>query len=51
LRSFFAPRIKDLTGGERILAQSLETIAQCTSLREHVGEKSLATWAEVHAVH
>ncbi|MDR3389515.1 MAG: M1 family aminopeptidase [Rudaea sp.] len=48
LRNFFEPRIKDLTGGERILAQSLETITQCNSLREHVGEKSLATWAEAH---
>jgi alanyl aminopeptidase len=51
LRNFFEPRIKDLIGGERILAQSLEGIAQCNSLREHVGEKSLATWAEAHAVH
>ncbi len=48
LRNFFEPRIKDLTGGERILAQTLEGIAQCNSLREHVGEKSLATWAEEH---
>ncbi len=46
LRSFFEPRIKDLAGGARILAQTLETINQCNSLREHVGEKSLATWVE-----
>jgi cytosol alanyl aminopeptidase len=51
LRNFFASRIKDLTGGERILAQSLEGIAQCNSLREHLGEKSLATWAEAHPAH
>jgi alanyl aminopeptidase len=48
MRNFFEPRIKDLIGGERILAQSLESISQCNSLREHVGEKSLATWAEAH---
>jgi alanyl aminopeptidase len=51
LRNFFEPRIKDLIGGERILAQSLEGISQCNSLREHVGEKSLATWAEAHPAH
>jgi alanyl aminopeptidase len=51
LRNFFEPRIKDLIGGERILAQSLEGISQCNSLREHVGEKSLATWAETHPAH
>jgi cytosol alanyl aminopeptidase len=51
VRSFFAPRIKGLTGGERNLAQVLEGTGQCASLREHVGEKALATWAEAHPVH
>ncbi len=51
MRNFFEPRIKDLIGGERILAQSLEGISQCNSLREHVGEKSLTTWAEAHPPH
>jgi len=48
LRTWFAPRIKNVVGGERALAQVLEGIDQCTALREHVGEKSLATWAEAH---
>ncbi len=48
LRDWFAPRIKTVIGGERSLAQSLERVNQCASLREHVGEKSLATWAEQH---
>jgi alanyl aminopeptidase len=46
LQQWLAPRIKDVIGGERALAQSLEGVAQCTALREHVGEKALATWAE-----
>ena len=51
LRGFFAPRVKNMIGGERALAQSLEGISQCASLREHVGEKPLATWAETHPAH
>jgi alanyl aminopeptidase len=46
LQAWLAPRIKDVIGGNRALAQSLEGVTQCTALREHVGEKSLATWAE-----
>ncbi len=45
LRAWFAPRIKTIIGGERTLAQSLESIDQCTALREHVGEQALAEWA------
>jgi len=46
LQAWLAPRIKDVIGGNRALAQSLEGVTQCTALREHVGQKSLATWAE-----
>jgi cytosol alanyl aminopeptidase len=49
MQTWFAPRIKDVIGGERALAQSLEGASQCASLREHSGEKSLANWAEEHA--
>jgi alanyl aminopeptidase len=49
LQQWFAPRIKQVIGGERALAQSVEGVEQCASLREHNGEKSLATWAETHA--
>jgi len=48
LRAWFTPRLKTIVGGERALAQSLESIDQCTSLREHVGEQTLATWAASH---
>jgi alanyl aminopeptidase len=51
LREFFAPRVSHIIGGDRVLAQSLETIGQCTALREHVGEASLATWAAAHPIH
>jgi alanyl aminopeptidase len=50
MRDWFAPRIKDVIGGERALAQSLEGIGACSSLREHDGDKSLVAWAEAHAV-
>ena len=46
LQQWFAPRIAQVIGGERSLAQSLEGVNQCTSLREHAGEKSLSSWAE-----
>ncbi len=46
LNTFFGPRIKQMNGGERVLAQVLEGANQCAALREHVGEKALATWAE-----
>jgi aminopeptidase N len=49
MQQWMAPRIKDIIGGERALAQSLEGVSQCTSLHDHVGEKSLATWAEAHS--
>ncbi len=48
LASFFAPRIKDLIGSDRGLGQTLESIRQCASLRDHVGKKALAAWAELH---
>ena len=46
LQQWFAPRIAQVIGGERSLAQSLESVNQCNSLREHAGEKALANWAE-----
>ncbi|HEV7489575.1 MAG TPA: M1 family aminopeptidase [Rhodanobacteraceae bacterium] len=46
LSAFFAPRIKDLVGGDRGLGQTLETIRQCASLREHIGPRALAGWIE-----
>ena len=46
LQQWLAPRIRQIIGGERALAQSLEGVSQCDALREHVGEKSLATWVE-----
>jgi alanyl aminopeptidase len=46
LQQWLAPRINDIVGGKRALAQSLEAVGQCAALRRHVGEKSLATWAE-----
>jgi alanyl aminopeptidase len=48
LGRFFAPRIKDLIGGERGLGQTVESIRQCNALREHVGSKPLAGWSEAH---
>jgi hypothetical protein len=46
LRQWLAPRITGIIGGKRALAQSLESVIQCAALREHVGEKSLASWVE-----
>lgn len=51
LRGWFAPRIAGIIGGERVLAQSLETINQCAALREHVGVSSLAAWVDAHPAH
>jgi len=48
LSAFFAPRIKDLVGGDRGLGQTLEGIRQCASLREHIGANGLAAWIESH---
>jgi alanyl aminopeptidase len=48
LSAFFAPRIKDLIGGERGLGQIVESIRQCNALREHVGTKPLSAWSEAH---
>jgi alanyl aminopeptidase len=48
LQEWFAPRIEHLIGGDRGLAQALEGVNQCSSLREHVGEKALTEWAEAH---
>jgi alanyl aminopeptidase len=51
LRAWFTPRIGSIIGGDRVLAQSLEMIDQCTALRDHDGEASLAAWAAAHPVH
>ena len=51
IRAFFEPRIKQMNGGERILAQVLEGTNQCAALREHVGEKALDSWAESQSRH
>ena len=51
VRQWFAPRIKDVIGGERELAQTLEGVGTCGVLREHVGEKALTQWSEAHPVH
>ncbi|MBS0438889.1 MAG: hypothetical protein JSS33_05730, partial [Proteobacteria bacterium] len=51
LEKFFAPRIKDLIGGQRSLAQTLESARQCAALRGHVGEGALANWAEAQSTH
>jgi len=51
LRTWFEPRITGIVGGDRVLAQSLEGIDQCTALREHLGEASLAIWAASHPIH
>ncbi len=48
VQQWFAPRIKDVIGGQRELAQTLESVGTCGALREHVGEKALAQWAEAH---
>ena len=51
LSAFFAPRIKELVGGDRGLSQTLETIRQCASLRLHEGPKALDAWVETHETH
>lgn len=51
MSAFFAPRIKDLIGGDRGLEQTLETIRQCASLREHEGTRALAAWIETREGH
>ncbi len=51
LRNFFTPRLPHIIGGDRVLAQSLESITQCAALRAHVGEDSLATWVAAHSGH
>ncbi|MEO7324602.1 MAG: M1 family metallopeptidase [Dokdonella sp.] len=48
LSTFFAPRIKDLIGGERGLGQTVEGIRQCAALREKAGTRALKAWAETH---
>ena len=48
LQSWFSPRIPTLIGGQRVEAQSLETIDQCAALRAHAGANALDGWAESH---
>ena len=49
LSGFFAPRVKNLIGGERGLAQTLEQVRQCGALRGHVDAKPLDEWVATHA--
>ena len=49
MRTFFTPRLKDIVGGDRSLAQAVEGIEQCSALREHVGTKALGAWIEAQA--
>jgi hypothetical protein len=51
IRAWFAPRLDSIVGGDRVLAQSLETINQCAALRQHVGEQALVAWAVSHPSH
>ncbi len=51
LSAFFAPRIKELVGGDRGLGQTLETVRQCASLREHEGPRALEAWVETRETH
>ncbi len=51
LSAYFAPRIRELVGGDRGLSQTLETIRQCASLREHEGPKALDAWLETRESH
>ena len=51
LSAFFAPRVKELVGGDRGLSQTLEAIRQCASLREHEGPKALDAWLETRETH
>jgi alanyl aminopeptidase len=51
LSAFFAPRVKEMVGGDRGLSQTLETIRQCASLREHEGPKALDAWIETREAH
>jgi alanyl aminopeptidase len=48
IRAWFAPRLDTIVGGDRVLAQALESIDQCAALREHVGDQALAAWAAAH---
>lgn len=48
LAAFFTPRIKDLIGGERGLAQTVERIRQCATLREQLDARPLDEWAAAH---
>jgi alanyl aminopeptidase len=48
MSTFLAPRVKDLIGGDRGLGQTLESIRQCSALREHVDRKALAEWVAGH---
>ena len=50
-RQWLAPRLPRIIGGKRAFAQSIESIGQCAALREHIGVKGLATWAEAQAAH
>ena len=45
---WFSPRIPTLIGGQRVAAQSLETIDQCAVLRAHAGANALDEWAGSH---
>lgn len=51
LAAFFTPRIKDLIGGERGLAQTVERIRQCSALREHTDARPLDEWVVARSRH
>lgn len=45
ISAFMTPRIDKLIGGERGLAQTLESIRQCAALRDHIDRSAFAEWA------
>jgi alanyl aminopeptidase len=42
--AFIAPRVDSLIGGDRGLAQTLESIRQCAALRKHIDHSAFAEW-------
>jgi hypothetical protein len=48
LQTWFAQRSPALIGGQRVAAQSLEAIDQCSALRAHAGANALEGWAQSH---
>jgi alanyl aminopeptidase len=48
LQTWFAQRSPTVIGGQRVAAQSLEAIDQCSALRAHAGANALEGWAQSH---